>query len=284
MKFSSILNVAIFLAGVGSTRAFAISKRLSLGGINQCQNALLGVAGNSDANSCLNVQGLIGGVITLQGNTSAIPALNSWLQGLCAATPCSNATLTAIATNITSGCQSDLGSADSELGPIVQDLPSIYPVLREILCLKSTSNDTLCVSNTLLGVQTLQNSPISLNNAATTIAQVAGQAGNSSLPPNLLCTDCNKAALDILTKNDPAIGSNSGFQSTIASQCGADFLSGPSPTNVVEGTGTAAPSGTLPASGGTSTTSNNNGASATFAGLFLSSSMALMAGLYTLAA
>lgn len=282
---------AILLAGVGATAALSIrglSLSSPLGGTSlssTCQTTLLNVAGNPEASSCLNVPGLAA-VLTLQPNSSAIPVLNTWLQGSCKADPCSNDTINAIAANITSGCQSDIsntGVAQGTLQTILQDVPLFYPTVRSIACLKTSSNDTLCASSTLLDVQQYVGQPLTADSAMGAISQILSQG---SLPANLTCTGCTQAAFDTFQADQAMLAANPSVQSAISQQCGADFLSASQPTDVVEGTGSAAPTGSV----GSDLSSTGNGAisvaltSGAFLGIVASSVLSVVAGSFVMSA
>ena len=219
----------------------------STGLSSTCQNAILGVSGNPAASACLNVPGLAA-ILTLQANSSAIPALNTWLEGLCRADPCSNDTINAITTNITTGCQSDIantGLAQSTLQTIMQDIPVFYPTIRNLACLKTASNNTLCVTSALLDLQSFIGTPLSAESSMAGIPKLAGQG---SLPTSLVCTGCHQAAFDIIKADVAMLAANPNVQNAVSQQCGADFLTAPQPTDVVEGTGTAAPTAAVDAS------------------------------------
>ncbi|KAF8586696.1 hypothetical protein K439DRAFT_1659511 [Ramaria rubella] len=305
---TSLKYSAVLLAGLGATAAVSIrglslsplggtslsryNKRHRMGmGLkyfiySTCQSTLLGVAGNQEASSCLNVPGLAA-ILTLQPNSSAIPSLNTWLQGLCAANPCSNDTINAISTNITNGCQADIsgtGVNQVVLQSILQDVPRFYPTVRSIACLKSSSNDTLCATSTLLDVQQFGGQPLTANSAMNAISEIVSQGGKGSLPTNLTCTGCTQAAFDTFQADQALLAANPSVQSAISSQCGANFLSTPQPTDVIEGTGSAAPTGSvgsnLSANGAVSMTLQN-GAFWGFAASSLLSVVAASTARYT---
>ncbi|KAF8515441.1 hypothetical protein JB92DRAFT_2914788 [Gautieria morchelliformis] len=239
----SIKYSALLLAGVGAAAAFNIND--PFGSTGTCQSTLLNVSSNSEASSCLNVPGLAA-ILTLPANSSVVPSLNTWLQGMCRASPCSNATINAITTNITNGCQSDIsntGIGQSTLQTIIQDVPRFYPTIRSIACLKTASNDTLCASSTLLDVESFVGQPLSAENAMDAISQIAGHA--TSLPANLTCTGCTQAAFDTFQADEAMLAANPAVQSVISQQCGANFLTASQPSDVVEGTASAAPTGVV---------------------------------------
>jgi hypothetical protein len=102
----------------------------------QCLTALQNIAGNNDAKQCLalNITALEPVIQAANSNTSIVAPLNTWLGYMCNASPCSNATIAAVVTNLTTGCSTDFNiSSDPTLITTVQ---SLYPTIRKILCLK----------------------------------------------------------------------------------------------------------------------------------------------------
>lgn len=58
------------------------------------------------------------------------------MTDLCYQAPCSNETLAAAASQIAQGCAADLQSSNLT-AQTVTDAFSVYPTLREVLCLKT---------------------------------------------------------------------------------------------------------------------------------------------------
>ena len=101
----------------------------------QCQNTLIAVAASSSA-ECLNPSGLL--QVFLQGtSSSAVTPVDNWLKGLCKLGSCSNDNLSAIATNITTGCATDLESilGDAQPSAIAAIVQKAYPTVRKGVCL-----------------------------------------------------------------------------------------------------------------------------------------------------
>jgi hypothetical protein len=72
-------------------------------------------------------------------NTSIVPAVNNWLEGICATAPCDNSTLSQAAQNITTGCQTDFSSIGitlQEAQNIANDIVQYYPTIRKVACLE----------------------------------------------------------------------------------------------------------------------------------------------------
>ena len=123
---------ALLLTGAGLALA---SDSLTLS--SQCSSALLAVAGSPDA-ACLDFS-ILATLALSNSTTSVIPTVDSWLGGLCAQGPCSNATLEAVVTNITTGCSTDLASVGlntTDPAAVVTAVETYYPTAREVVCLK----------------------------------------------------------------------------------------------------------------------------------------------------
>ncbi|KAI6026134.1 hypothetical protein BKA83DRAFT_4238916 [Pisolithus microcarpus] len=146
-------------------------------------------------------------VIRRRSNSSVIPAVDSWLTGLCAL----------VFTNITSGCSSELASLEA------------YPTLRQVWCLKDTSVNELCVTEELTGVQNTTGT-LTINNFITVVGEII--SGSSSIPQSVACSNCSKAAYTIADSNFPALVSNS--TSTVQSTCGSSFTDGQMPSGIEE--------------------------------------------------
>lgn len=87
---------------------------------------------------------------------------------------------------------------------------------------RSTTNNTLCLTTTLDNVESVLG-PLSLDNIMTQMTEIlTGQATN--LPTSLVCTDCSKAAFNILKQNDPALAGSSTVTNAVENQCGASFV------------------------------------------------------------
>ncbi|KAJ7901963.1 hypothetical protein B0H14DRAFT_1263393 [Mycena olivaceomarginata] len=213
---SRVFTTAILVAS--SVSALTIS--------SACQNALTQVATNSDASACLSVSSLLGAV--LQSNTSIITPVDNWLKALCSAAPCSNATLSAVVTNVTTGCSAELSSGDSSasaatLIPLVEQY---YPTARKIVCL--TDSNTNCITQTLTNIQSILGT-LSISNIGTIIANAVT---TTNLPSNVTCSNCVKEAYNVLNTDFPSTASS--LTSDLNTQCGANFTDGSTPTGIVE--------------------------------------------------
>lgn len=73
----------------------------------------------------------------LSTNTFIIPFLDKFQTDLCYNYPtCSQATLTAAAQTVAQGCAEDL-KKDGIAAQTIIDIFSAYPIVREVLCLKT---------------------------------------------------------------------------------------------------------------------------------------------------
>lgn len=230
---------AVVLVGFGVVKAQSIS--------SQCQSALLTIAGSPDA-QCLNPTGLIP-LLTTSSNTSLVTPFTNWLQGACAQDACTNSSLSAIVTNITNGCGNDLaglGFSNDSVPEVIAGIQEAYPIVRSIACLKDTTNNTLCATTLLDELQQATGS-LSLNNI-TSLPQIV-MGSSLGLPSYITCSDCVKEAYNVLKQQVPEVASSTEVSNAFQSQCGASFVDGTSPSQIAEGTGTAAPSSNTAANG-----------------------------------
>ncbi|KAH7913919.1 hypothetical protein BJ138DRAFT_1001353 [Hygrophoropsis aurantiaca] len=215
---------ALLIAGAG----FATAQTLS----SQCESGLASIAGSSEA-SCLNLNALVQLALSNSSSTSVIPTINTWATGLCSTGACTNQTLSDVVTNITTACSTELqsiGASTTNTGALISAVQQAYPTVRQIACLKDTSTSTLCLTETLTGIQSATTT-LSLTNIVGLITKVmSGQT--VSIPQNVTCSDCSKAAYTIAAQNFPSLVS--GEQSSVSSTCGADFTNGQMPTDVQE--------------------------------------------------
>ncbi|KAJ7188110.1 hypothetical protein C8R46DRAFT_1023577 [Mycena filopes] len=214
--------------------ASSVSAALTIS--STCQTALTGVAANTDANACLSVSSLL--TLAIQPNASIITPVDNWLKALCSAAPCSNATLSAIVANITTGCSTELASANSSessadtLTPLVEQY---YAVARQMVCL--TDSGTNCITETLTNIQAILGT-LSLSNIGDVIANAFT---TTTVPTNITCSNCVKQAYNVLNKDFPSTASS--LTSELDSQCGATFTDGTAATGIVESASTTGGSG-----------------------------------------
>ncbi|TDL15559.1 hypothetical protein BD410DRAFT_104836 [Rickenella mellea] len=219
----SILFTATVLAGTSAVHALS----------SQCQSALLGIVGSPDA-ACLNIGGLVP-FITLSPNSSLVDPVTNWLSGLCSIAPCSNQTLQTVLANLTTGCPDDLGflsSPDIVQSSIVDTVETTYPLLRNIGCLKDTTTNSLCVTSTLNAAQNASGTTLTLANAFQVLTQLV--IGSSTFTKEVACTNCIKAAYNILKQDEPSLATSTQVNTAFSTTCGASFLDGQTPSSIVQ--------------------------------------------------
>ncbi|KAI0695974.1 hypothetical protein C8T65DRAFT_583856 [Cerioporus squamosus] len=246
-------NFALVAAAVAVQLAGTTAQSIS----SQCQSTLAALVTSSDA-SCLNAQALVGLVASSSSssNTSIVSSINTWATGLCSKPACSNDTLAAVVSNITSGCSSDLqslGLSNIDSGELTSIVQTAYPTVRQVLCLADTNNsNTLCVTEALNSIEpyTGQLSVSNIESIATTIMS-GGAIPN--VPSNVTCTDCVKGAYSIVAQNFGDLIPSS-VSSDLSSTCGASFVDGSQPSTVTQ----------LASDSGSSTTVTPNGAAPSY--------------------
>jgi len=214
--------VSALLASIGVS-AFSIS--------NNCETALTQVAANPDAGACLKVSALLGLGAVLQANSSIVEPVNNWVTSLCNAAPCSNATLAAAVTNITTGCSAELGSSSAaSISTMVQQY---YPTARKILCLSDSGTNTNCITQTLTNILAVLGT-LSISNIG---AVIVNAANTTSIPSNVTCSNCVKEAYNIFSEDFPSASSS--LKSELQSECGASMIDGSAPSGIVQTAATA---------------------------------------------
>jgi hypothetical protein len=217
---SRIFTVTALVAGASLASSQSIS--------SACKTALGSITASPEA-ACLNPSALVS--VVLVGNSSIVAPIDTWLTGLCALGSCSNSSLSAIVTNFTTGCSSELsaiGFSSSSTSDLISAVEEAYPVARQIACLKDTSANKLCVTETLTTIQSMF--------GAITISGIPGIITNisstTSLPGNITCTDCVKQAYNIVNKAYP--DQSSDLATSLQSECGSNFTDGSSPSGISE--------------------------------------------------
>ncbi|KIK67286.1 hypothetical protein GYMLUDRAFT_238595 [Collybiopsis luxurians FD-317 M1] len=231
------MNPLLALAALATALGVSAQSGIS----QQCSTTLAQIATNP-ASACLSPSSLIP-LLSSSGNTSLVDGINSWLSNACSTARCSNASLSAIVTNVTSGCGTELstlGFSSSDPSSLISTVQQFYPTVRQVVCLKD--GNTNCITETLTNIQTAIGSNLTLTNVEGLIS-----SGNVSLPANVTCTNCIKAAYSTVNSAFPGlIGSD---QSALQQQCGSSFTDGTIPSGIVES-----------ASNSSSTSSHKNGA------------------------
>jgi hypothetical protein len=92
---------------------------------------------------CLHLPYVLDPVLTLYlvftSSAPIIPALDAFMSQVCyTLPPCTNATLNSAATTIAAGCASDAANLTTfNSDALVMNVFKAYPVVREVLCLKT---------------------------------------------------------------------------------------------------------------------------------------------------
>jgi hypothetical protein len=212
---------------VFTTALLAASSVSALSISSACQSALTGVATNPDASACLSAGSLLN--VVLQSNQSIITPIDSWLKQLCSSAPCSNDTLSAVVTNVTTGCSAELSSSpDSSASTLIPLVEQYYATARKIVCL--TDSGTNCITQTLTNIQSILGT-LSISNIGDVITKATA---TTNLPTNVTCTNCVKQAYNVLNTDFPSTASS--LTSGLDSECGASFTDGSTPSDIKEST------------------------------------------------
>jgi len=229
--------------------ALVSATSVSIPNVSQkCSTALGNVLVSPQA-ACLNAGSLVN--LAISPNSSIVSVIDSWAQGMCNVPACATANLTAIVNNVTAGCLDDINSATA-----VYNLPEItadqiqsqvaqyYPAFRNIACLKDNSANKLCVTQTLGNVEGLLGT-LSLSNIMSDVQKAESL---TSVPTNIICTDCVQAAYVQLRTAFPDQVKQFDITSALDTVCPSGFTSGSSPSSVSEVAVSAKKSGAMRAS------------------------------------
>ncbi|KAJ7680451.1 hypothetical protein DFH06DRAFT_1163081 [Mycena polygramma] len=211
------------------TALIAVSSVSAVSLSSACQSALTQIAVNPDANACLSSSSLAS-LALATNDSSIITPVDNWLKSMCALPPCSNSTLSAVVTNITTGCSAELsasGSSGATASTILPLVEQYYATVRKVVCL--TDSGTNCITQTLTNIQSMLGT-LSIGN----IGGVIGNAitSNASLPANISCSNCVKEAYNVLNGDFPSTAAS--LSSDLNSECGSSFTDGTTPTGIVE--------------------------------------------------
>ncbi|PBK74488.1 hypothetical protein ARMSODRAFT_593025 [Armillaria solidipes] len=225
--FNSMLGRTnfILLAVVGAGMVSAQSISLS----SNCTDSLKSLLTSPDS-ACMNPSALLSFVV---GTDQSIPnTINNWLSGLCSQGSCSDESIEAMVTNVTTGCTQELASVGAPLDVrdiVLNAVKQTYPTARNIACLFDTSSNEYCAAKTLsdlesvIGQFTLDD--LSFFNL-TDDAQKLIQSGVE----NLACTSCIKEGFTLAREAFPDIVSQ--IDSEATQLCGDSFIDGSVPENV----------------------------------------------------
>lgn len=195
----------------------------------QCQQTVLGLFTNSSFGQCFPAPALLP---LLSSNGSIIPVLDNFMTELCYMQPCSNATLTQAAQTIEAGCASDLATSKVS-NQTIATIFGLYPLIREVLCLKTSNpytaqsyggflgappipissaynqtNGTFCVSSVLTQLSAYfgTNLTIPFIASAVTGANSTAQQLALGIQPNFACNECLFGGIDVVEAAYPALG------------------------------------------------------------------------------
>lgn len=202
---------------------------------SQCNAALMAVALNVEAASCLDTAGLAGILTSADTSNSLVPSLDKWLTGLCSAPACTSQTLEDAFRNITTGCAVEFSikgiMRQEDVDTVVPLIQRFYPTVRKIACLKNGGDN--CIVKTLEDVETAAGMPLSIDNI------IAAYLGSESIVRNvtqgitsdIYCSDCFKGAYNIIAEDIPEL-INESTKASITAQCGANFTDGKDPAGI----------------------------------------------------
>jgi hypothetical protein len=239
MMRSSIAAALFFGAGLSSAQTIS----------SGCRQTLLNMLG-SPAAQCLNPSALLS-LATASPNASVISPVDNWLTGLCAQAPCTNSSLSAVVTNITSGCSTELSSfgvSISNPSQIINIVEEAYPTIRQAACLKDNSASKLCATELLTDIQASVGT-LSITSLVQIIPNLL--SGSASIPQTVTCSDCVKQTYNVVQQNFPGL-LGSGASSALGTACGSAFTNGATPTEISQSASTASPGTNSKASTATS--------------------------------
>ncbi|KAF8595313.1 hypothetical protein BDV93DRAFT_528783 [Ceratobasidium sp. AG-I] len=239
----------IFTAGLFLAAAAVGASAQDLSSLSpSCQAAATGVL-TGPAGTCLGVGGLLNIAMT-PANESIVAPIDNWLTTTCAQPACTNATIDALISNVTTGCASDLSTAgvtNDSIAETKKYIENWYPVAREVVCLKDSNNSgAFCITSTLKAIESYINGSISANSISDAIYNFG--ASGVEVPKNLICTSCVQAAYALIRPHlDDA---NRGTWDTyLGGQCGASYTNGTTPAGIIQSANTAPAGSTTSASG-----------------------------------
>ncbi|KAJ7497418.1 hypothetical protein FB451DRAFT_1211409 [Mycena latifolia] len=213
MKAATLIS---FAAAAGLASAQSLS--------SGCTDSLEGILNSPDA-ACLNPSALLSFFV---GTQQSVPStVNQWLTGLCSTGFCSNETLAAVVSNVTTGCATDLSSVDAGIPQtLTQLVQEVYPTARAVMCLKDDTSNNLCVTEALENIEDvigkLSFTDLTLNTLMGDFQKLVTGASN------LACTKCTKAAFSVASPIIQDFGGLPEAVEGINALCGSGFVSGSS--------------------------------------------------------
>ncbi|KAG5734906.1 hypothetical protein E4T56_gene13910 [Termitomyces sp. T112] len=218
MMFRAITIVA--LIGFVSANSYSIG----------CMNSLMAIGQDPAAHTCLKPAQLLTVMIGAgNGPESVIGYLDTWLESMCGAPACSDDTLIAVLSNLTTSCSDEFGLSSSRIQQTIATVKAGYKTVREVACLKdSNSGGINCVTGTLRNVEVLTGT---MNLNVTDIRSIANLV-KEGFPSSVVCTDCMKGAFTLMNQTMPGSFSTSDIKRA-TELCGASFVDGGIPPGLV---------------------------------------------------
>jgi len=231
VRLSAVLGVFL---GTITASAQILSFPSSIDGLTfspACQASLISVFTNGSFAECFHPADLF--PITLT-NAPIVPTLDKFMSDLCYGPACSNATLMTAASTILAGCAADLKN-ETLSNSTVTTAFSLYPLVREVLCLKTqdpytnlsyggvlgnppipvsspiynSTNGTFCVTSVLTQLSAYFGTNLTLPfiEGIATLMNTTALGLAESINVLALCNDCVFGAVDVVEDVIPSIGS-----------------------------------------------------------------------------
>ncbi|KAG9100024.1 hypothetical protein FRC06_004603 [Ceratobasidium sp. 370] len=236
----------MIFTGLVVAAAIAGTSAQGMGGVSStCQSAATAVL-SGPAGTCLGVSDLLN-IALAPANQSLISPIDKWLTDTCAQPACTTETLDAAVSNITSGCQTDLGLTSDDIVDVKQYIDEWYSTAREVACLKDTNAaNAFCVTTTLQAIETYAGQPLSKSGIPGIILRFG--SANAEIPKNITCTPCIQAAYALIRPklNDANRGT---WDNYLGGQCGSSYTSGSSPSSIQQSANTNPPQGSSKGNG-----------------------------------
>ena len=194
-----------------------------------CEQAWTSIASDPAASTCLSVQQLVPFVTAAQNNASLVTPVTNWVTSLCSQPVCSKDTISAVYKLVTAKCPPAAQWAFLE--------PAYYPTWHKVVCLKKfvflsllswtdglifshSANSTLCITELLTNIESYSGTLTPAN-----FQKVFGNGADlPATPANITCTNCTKAAYNIVINDVPSAVTSA--KPAYQSLCGAAFVGG----------------------------------------------------------
>jgi uncharacterized membrane protein YgcG len=222
-----------------------------------CRTTLATLVASPDA-ACLNPAALVP-IVLAKDDASIIEPVNNWLNGLCSRDACTNANIAAIVANVTSGCSQELQTTPADTAEITVSVQTLYPTVRKVVCLKDNSKKQFCLTEELQAAQDVLG-VINVVNLANVIRRITNFESGLK---NVTCTNCFKQAFNIIKADFPNSEFVTDLQPKAQQLCGADFIDGKTPSDVVQTAGTSSGGSTSGSSSSSGSSSGSSGSGST---------------------